>query len=79
MNAQECYEAVVKAKNDQNQAIKEKVFNGIHAAVQSRQLYYTHDGDISGDLADELRQAGFKISVGQQYNETYTSISWDLA
>lgn len=79
MNAKECYDSVMQARNDKAQQVKVIVFEGIRKAVQSNQLYYSYSGDITEQLTDELREAGFKISVGQQYNETWTSISWDLA
>lgn len=78
MNAQECYDAVIKARNDQEKQKRDTIYAGITKAVSQLHLYYTYSGSISMELTTELTEAGFKVSVGSQYNETYTSISWDL-
>jgi hypothetical protein len=79
MNAQQCYDAVIKASNSYDRQVKESIYAGIRAAVQDNLLWYTYSGKITKELWAELEAAGFKVEAGSQHNEDFTSISWDLA
>lgn len=79
MTAQECFDTVMKVRNTNEKQVTEKIYTGIMKAVQSNDLYFTYDGTISDRLTTQLQEAGFKVSVGYQHSETFTSISWDLS
>lgn len=76
MNAQECYDAVIKARNDQDQQAKDNIYAGIRKSVSQHKLYYIYDGKVAEELQAELEEAGFKITAD---GSCLTSISWDLA
>lgn len=76
MTAKECYESVMKVRNDKTRLLRETIFTGIQDAVKADELSYYHNGYLPAELKDELQDAGFKVTEGSQYNESYTTISW---
>lgn len=76
MTAQQCFDQVQAARREENDAQRVRVHNAINKAVQLKYFNTSVDGHLDASLIRELREAGFEVTTGSQYNESYTLISW---
>ena len=77
ISAKEANAKTIEALN--NCATKEldEIMSGIHKQANEGYFNYGGDGYLHDVTKERLKELGYKVETGSQYNEPYYSISWE--
>ena len=75
--------SAVEARKQSLQNFEEKrkemfyeIERNIRKAIATGKFKITSDGDIPQEVQIDLRELGYRVDVGCQYNQSYYTISW---
>ena len=62
-----------------NRASKEldEIMNNIQNEINEGHFYYSDSGYLNEVTKKRLKELGYEVKTGSQYNEPYYSISWE--
>ena len=72
-------EANEKTLNNISECVTEELFkleNQINDAIKTGKFFISCDGFLQVETKRKLKDLGYKVEVGSQYNEPYYIISW---
>lgn len=77
ITAKEANDETNKVLDECNTHELNEIFYKIRNEIDSGNFYICESGNLSNITKKKLKELGYKVETGSQYNEPYYTIRWD--